>query len=52
MRPEEGFLSGEIMSINEETEEMVLRDLNGKEWSVGYGDASIKSRVVFDVGEK
>lgn len=52
MRPEEGFLSGEIMSINEETEEMVLRDLNGKEWSVAYGDAIIKSRVVFDVGER
>jgi len=52
MRPQEGYLSGTILEINEDKEEMLLRDLDGKVWSVGYGDALVKIRVTLVAGEK
>lgn len=50
MRPEEGFLSGDILSVNEKA--IQLKDLDGNEWSIGYEDAAVKYRVVLDVGER
>lgn len=50
MRPEEGLLSGDILSVNEKV--IQLKDLEGNEWSIGYEDATVKYRVVLDVGER
>jgi len=52
MRPEEGFLSGDILSVDGEEKVIQLRDLKESEWSIGYEDAIVKSRVVLDVGER
>ena len=52
MRPQEGYLSGTILEINQDKEEMLLRDLDGKVWSVDYGDALVKIRVTLKIGEK
>ena len=50
MRPEEGLLSGDILNVNEKV--IQLKDLEGNEWSIGYEDATVKYRVVLDVGER
>lgn len=52
MRPQEGYLSGTILEIDQDKEEMLLRDLDGKVWSIGYVDALVKMRVILEVGEK
>ncbi len=52
MRPQEGYLSGMILEINQDKEEMLLRDLDGKVWSIAYGDALVKGRVTLAVGER
>jgi len=50
MRPGEGLLSGDILNVNEKV--IQLKDLEGNEWSIGYEDATVKYRVVLDVGER
>ena len=50
MRPEEGLLSGDILNVNEKV--IQLKDLEGNEWSIGYEDATVKYRVVLDVGAR
>ena len=52
MRPQEGYLSGTILEINKDKKEMLLRDLDGKVWSIAYGDALVKGRVTLAVGER
>jgi len=51
MRPEEGFLAGEILELNEKEFSIRLLDLSGDEWSVVYRDAFVKGRVVLQKGE-
>lgn len=50
MRPEEGFLSGDILNVNEKV--IQLKDLDGNEWSIEYVNATVKYRVVLDIGER
>lgn len=52
MRPQEGYLSGEILDIDSNAKESKLLDLYGKQWSVVYTKANIKPRVVFEVGQR
>lgn len=52
MRPQEGFLSGDIVSINEDKRLIELKDLNGNVWSVEYASATVRYWVVLDVGER
>lgn len=51
MRPEEGFLAGEILELNEKEFSISLLDLSGDEWSVVYKDAFVKGRVILQKGE-
>jgi len=52
MRPQEGFLSGEIVKINEDKRLIELKDLNGDVWSIEYANATVKYRVVLNIGER
>ena len=52
MRPEEGYLSGDIVSVDEDEKVVRLKDLNGEEWSVKYVNAVVRYRVILDVGER
>lgn len=49
-RPEEGFLSGNIISVSDSIFE--LQDLSGKTWSVNYRSADIVPSVSIEDGEK
>lgn len=50
-RPESGYLSGEITSLNDQSG-FVIKDFNGKEWTV-YGDQTVvRGRVKMLVGEE
>lgn len=51
MRPQDGYLAGEITSIDEDSMNLQLVDLNGKKWVIEYVDALIKGRVDLAVGE-
>lgn len=50
MNPEDGYLSGEI--ISHEKGKMVLKDFNGKQWQVTYGDIFIPPILDMTPGEK
>ena len=50
MRPDEGFLSGDILSVDERVIQLI--DLEGNKWSIEYENATVKSRVVLNVGER
>ncbi|MHC1716362.1 MAG: hypothetical protein AB9915_00495 [Candidatus Dojkabacteria bacterium] len=48
MRPSEGYLAGEILSVDEDID---LKDLEGNEWVVEYEDANVKGSVKLEEGE-
>lgn len=52
MRPNEGYLAGSITSTDNINDNIIIRDLNGKEWVVDINDAIIKGRVVIQENEK
>jgi len=45
MRPEQGYLAGEIISIDENESTLQLKDLNNNIWTLTYDLADIKGRV-------
>jgi hypothetical protein len=49
-RPEEGFLSGEILDANATT--IRLKDFNHTEWRIDYDEAFTHSSVLLEPGEK
>ncbi|HNW23525.1 MAG TPA: hypothetical protein PKH06_02065 [Candidatus Dojkabacteria bacterium] len=49
-RPVEGYLAGEILSI--ESNMLTLEDLEGKKWSIDYSNAYIRGLVSLDIGER
>lgn len=52
MRPESGYLAGTIVGINSDTKILKIEDLNGKTWDIPYQDATVKGRVVLELGEE
>lgn len=52
MRPESGYLAGNIVEIDSSSKVLKLEDLNGKEWTISYTDAIVKGRVSLQVGEE
>lgn len=50
-RPESGYLSGEITSLNDESG-FVIKDFNGKEWTVFGDQMVVRGRVKMLVGEE
>lgn len=48
MRPSEGYLAGEILSVEEDIN---LEDLDGNEWVVEHEDADVKGGVRLQEGE-
>jgi hypothetical protein len=50
-RPDEGFLGGNILSIDSEERILVLKDFNGVQWNIKYNNALIRGRVSLSVGE-
>lgn len=48
-RPTEGYLAGDILFIKSE-EILSIKDLEGKEWSVDYSEAYVRSSVRLDIG--
>lgn len=50
MRPEKGYLAGDIVSI--EGKNLALLDLNGKTWNVEFSGAQVKPIVDLAVGER
>ncbi|MDF1497664.1 MAG: hypothetical protein P1P90_06480 [Patescibacteria group bacterium] len=47
--PEDGFLSGTIISVENE---VILQDWNGKDWKIDTKDALIRGRVSMRIGEE
>ena len=52
MRPESGYLAGSIVDINSDTKILKIEDLKGKIWDIQYQDATVKGRVVLELGEE
>ena len=52
MRPESGYLAGTIVDINSDTKILKIEDLKGKIWDIQYQDATVKGRVVLELGEE
>ena len=52
MRPESGYLAGTIVDINSDTKILKIEDLKGKIWDILYQDATVKGRVVLELGEE
>lgn len=52
MRPEEGFLAGDVNSIDTINKEISLSDLDGKDWDVNYSEARVRGRVTLQEGER
>jgi hypothetical protein len=50
MMPEEGYLSGTILSINDSI--FILKDFNDEEWKIEYNDIDMAPVVNFVEGEK
>ncbi len=50
-RPDDGFLGGNILSVNSEESILVLKDFNGLEWNIEYENAILRGRVVVRIGE-
>ena len=47
--PENGYLSGHILRVDEES--LRLQDFKNKQWTVNYSNATISYSVVFEEGE-
>ena len=52
MRPQEGFLAGEIKSVNMEQKIIELIDLEGNIWKIYFQDSVIKIRVELEKSEE
>jgi len=52
MRPESGYLAGTIMDINSDTRILKIEDLKGKVWEIPYQDATVKGKVILELGEE
>jgi len=52
MRAESGYLAGTIVDIDSDTKILKIEDLNGKTWDIPYQDATVKGRVVLELGEE
>ena len=52
MRPESGYLAGEIISIGQTDNTLILIDLNGKEWNIDLANADIRHSIQLEAGIK
>lgn len=52
MRPEQGYLAGDIESINKQDETLTLKDLDENNWSVDYSNSQIRHSVNLEIGER
>jgi len=49
-RPEDGFIAGEIVKIDQDT--VQIQDLEGNYWDINIADANIRTLVKLEIGEK
>ncbi len=49
-RPQEGYIAGEILSIQDNV--VKIKDLDGKKWSIDISQANVRGAVNLTVGEK
>lgn len=51
LKPENGFLGGKVVSINEDLEELVVQDENGNNWTVNDRDVTWENRKLEQKGK-
>jgi heme/copper-type cytochrome/quinol oxidase subunit 2 len=52
MRPESGYLAGDIVAVNINGKEITIKDLNNKSWTVDITDALIRPSVSLNAGSR
>lgn len=52
MRPDDGYLAGTIISVDEEKSTLVFEDLNNDKWTIDYETSQVRARVQLVEGEK
>jgi hypothetical protein len=52
MRPDSGYLAGDIVEINTDNQEITLRDLNNYLWTIDISDALIRPSVNITTGNR
>ena len=52
MRPEQGYLSGDILTITDDKKSITIKDLNGKIWTLNLTNALIRPSADISIGSR